>query len=702
MSNPPVQISGHPDDHLVTFTYKVSASLNNVKIPAFTSRTFSIIVDWEEWRTGQILSPQPWGREEISNQLSALRPHPHFTQFLFTYSAGEIPMTSRTLPPGHITVVRARFPIKRRLELFSKEAIQDNMHAGMSVQDSWERLHLQVPRLYPHATFNYAGFVKPSLIVTAEVLREDVTILIAFEVKDNGWIEFPNNVNVSNWLARQEIYDHYAGNDPRIPPLAEYIEEDTRPYRTGVPVCFNLKAHTSITDRSDEGPGRFGGGNGTGIRLPAIKYGTRPINTTDPSNPKVVGSLKSTLVLSSLDDLGDDSNPTDSMEDETGETHRLARIALVLHNQEPVMVIFVGHFEGYQEIQAQCEFRLTYNGPAPPTLKEFFNFNWARIRDAASKYGSTSVPGSLLWTIQPITDDSLDISVYRSGMGLKVRYIPKNFSGFSMERWPTVITFDLDYGLSIAFPAVPRLPDAFLMQYAVNLTVPWDGHEFGKPWQVYLTQQPWRKSETGEIYLQALPQYPGDMNPEVFNPRIPVNAAQSRDFSEITNSHEISRILKFGRDNGWDMLLSCVSSLDGSNFITVTYQTVITDCEDSIPWYIQKFNALMKQDGLIGLPAPARNGIVWTRSCRIEDHNIHIFLTEVGVSTPEEDGPPCTLLYAPRGTFKPRCESIPVALRAITMCYGREPDMPREHHTKEWELIAAIPEEQWTPSTESS
>jgi hypothetical protein len=130
--------------------------------------------------------------------------------------------------------------------------------------------------------------------------------------------------------------------------------------------------------------------------------------------------------------------------------------------------------------------------------------------------------------------------------------------------------------------------------------------------------------------------------------------------------------------------------LDGLNSITVTYETTLTDCEDSIPWYIQKFNELMRNDGLIGLPAAARAGIVWARTCRVEDHKIHIFITEVGVPTPEEDCPPCILLYAPRATFKLRCESIPVALRAITMCYGQEPEMPHEHHTKEWALVASI------------
>jgi hypothetical protein len=189
---------------------------------------------------------------------------------------------------------------------------------------------------------------------------------------------------------------------------------------------------------------------------------------------------------------------------------------------------FVGHFQGYQEIQAQCEFRLNYSGIPPPSLKDFLEFNWARIRDASPKYGSTSVPGSLLWTIQPITDDSLDISVYRFGMGLKVRYAPKNIKGLLMEKWRAVFRFDLEDGLSIAFPAVQRLPDAILMQMVVNLTAPWDGHEYGSPWHVYLTQLLWCESETGEILLQALAQYPADANPEAFNPRVSFNSAQAR------------------------------------------------------------------------------------------------------------------------------------------------------------------------------
>jgi hypothetical protein len=78
-----LRISGHPADGLVTYTYGVSASLLNVKIQASISRTFKIIVEEEEWNTGEILSPQPWGREEIWAQLSSIRALPHFSQFHF-------------------------------------------------------------------------------------------------------------------------------------------------------------------------------------------------------------------------------------------------------------------------------------------------------------------------------------------------------------------------------------------------------------------------------------------------------------------------------------------------------------------------------------------------------------------------------------------------------------------------------------------
>jgi hypothetical protein len=518
-------------------------------------------------------------------------------------------------------------------------------------------------------------------------MRELVNLTFCFEVKDEGWITHDNNGRMSNMLTRTEIYSYVKTFDPRIPPLEEYIEEDSRPCLEQVPVIFRLKGLSPVTDLSDKGPGRLGGDNGSGMILPPIIYAAHPINTKDPSDPKVSGSKKGQLSTSS----GPDSCPTDSEEDTDDYAHRLARIQQAIYNQEQVMTIFVGTFQGFQDIQTQCEFRLIYNGPSPQTIREFFESNWSRIRDLATRYGSTSVPGSLTWTLNPISDESMSISSYRFGKGLKVRFQPKDISGIEMSKWPAVFTTDLMDGLSIAFPAPPRLPDAVLMQLFANLTAPWDGKSFGTPWQTYLIQQNWRKSETGEIYLLAASEYPEGVDPHAYNPRIPTNAASSNS-SRATNDKEVSRTLKFARDNGWPLLLSCVSTLDGMNAITVTYETKIADCDDTIPWYWTKFLELAAADQLVGLPVIARVGVIWTRICEIEYFKIHIYLTELGVHTHEVDGPPFLCLYAPRATLKVRCESLDIAFKAVTICYNRDPDISEKdlHHSREWGLVASL------------
>jgi hypothetical protein len=108
-----------------------------------------------------------------------------------------------------------------------------------------------------------------------------------------------------------------------------------------------------------------------------------------------------------------------------------------------------------------------------------------------------------------------------------------------------VFTVDLHEGLSIAFPAVARLPDAILMQTFVNIAVPYDGSQFGKPWTVYLTQENWRKSETGDIMLRPMPEWPPEINPEAFNPRVPLNSAlpgTSQKSQTIRTSPEFSNL----------------------------------------------------------------------------------------------------------------------------------------------------------------
>jgi hypothetical protein len=128
-------------------------------------------------------------------------------------------------------------------------------------------------------------------------------------------------------------------------------------------ISFKLKKCITITDRSNEGPGRNGGDNGHGTILPPVISNAAPIDITSPKDPKVQGSATGAIgKQSALDDSESDSFPTDSEEDLIGFEHRLARIAQAIHNHDPVLFVFVGEFKGYQDQVSQCEFRLEYTG----------------------------------------------------------------------------------------------------------------------------------------------------------------------------------------------------------------------------------------------------------------------------------------------------------------------------------------------------
>jgi hypothetical protein len=245
---------------------------------------------------------------------------------------------------------------------------------------------------------------------------------------------------------RQEFYTHFAQDDPRIPPMIEYIEEDARPYQNNDLVMFRLKKFIEITDRSDESPGRAGGDNGRKIILPMIKYGAAPINTADPKNPKSQGSLQSSpgTQAATSNESETDSFPTDSEEDLIGYDHRLARIAQAIHNHEPILFVLVGEFQGYQNQISQCEFRLEYSGGIQATMRDYFEFNWKKLCDISIAFGGDTVPGALNCTRNKITDEAIDAPVYRFGKGLKVRYQPKDLTGKPMSAFEATFVTDLN------------------------------------------------------------------------------------------------------------------------------------------------------------------------------------------------------------------------------------------------------------------
>jgi hypothetical protein len=259
-----------------------------------------------------------------------------------------------------------------------------------------------------------------------------------------------------------------------------------------------------------------------------------------------------------------------------------------------------------------------------------------------------------------------------------------------MSEFEATFVVDLPYGLSIAFPAAQNLTDATLMQYMSNLTSSWDGTAWSKPWLIFLEQKLWRKSETGEIVVEPFTSFNGTTDPHAKNPRVPFNSARFPEECEIFNKADTSRALKFARDNGWKCTLSCATSFDGTNALTVSYKISLEDVENKKSWYWAKFRSMLENDGMIGFPAAARVDIDWERHCFVGDHCLHIMLIEKGVQTTEVDGPPCFWIYAPKAAIKIRAESIEFAHQMLTMCYNAEPNTTRRIHGKFWALIETI------------
>jgi hypothetical protein len=187
------------------------------------------------------------------------------------------------------------------------------------------------------------------------------------------------------------------------------------------------------------------------------------------------------------------------------------------------------------------------------------------------------------------------------------------------------------------------------------------------------------------------------VNPDATNPRVPMIAAKFADESEIRDKSDISRAMKFARDNDdWEYHISLASTFDGSNAITVSYKASLEECEDSKNWYWTAFCACLDADGMVGLPARTRTDFDFDRKCFIGDHCLHTILFEKKASTgvkavtTECDGPPCFYAYCPNSVMKFRAESADIVKRMITMCYNMEPTTFDIIPGKFWGLIARV------------
>jgi hypothetical protein len=286
-------------------------------------------------------------------------------------------------------------------------------------------------------------------------------------------------------------------------------------------------------------------------------------------------------------------------------------------------------------------------------MRTLFNYAFGKIAALPPTFASTGFPGSLFWTTVPFTDAELDISLSKLGKGLQVIFERHEMPGMAIKEFPSAYTLELPSGLRISFGAQNGASDYELMQYLANITAPRIGDEYGQPWLILLIAQPWRCSETGEIMLVPSLTYPQDVDPTATNPEIPRNAAQSRCFVIATRRKEIERLLRFGRDSNWPLSISLASTLDGTNSAVVTYPAEWTDCDSSEAWFHNQWYALAASDRLVGLPVMFRQNVTWMLSLSKEDNSLRAILREKSaedelVQTPEDDGPPCYLLYGPR------------------------------------------------------
>jgi hypothetical protein len=401
--------------------------------------------------------------------------------------------------------------------------------------------------------------LKPGQVITAEIRRgAEANVIVRFEVQDRDHRGFINyeGFKFSNMQPRPEIHEFFSMIDTRIPPYAEYIDVDDRPYPESGTINFNLQDGILVSDLSSNSPAAEGGDNGHGINLPPIIPVQEPVAPIDLSAGTKVPCASPAPVADESD-----SESTES-EDDT-----MFRITQAIHRGEPVQVALNGYFKGYQNIDSVVQFRQPYSGGIPDSLRSLFNFALAQIAVLPLSFGSEGFPNSLYWATVTFTSAQIDTVLSKSDNGLLVSFHRHDMPGMAIREFPATYTLKLPSGLR----------DFTLTQYLANITAP--RSENPKPWLVLLIAQPWRDSETGEIWLNASPTHPQDVDPTATNPVIPRNAAQSPCFTSTTRRKEIERLLKFGRDSNWPLSISVASSLDGLNSATVTCPSPWTDCD---------------------------------------------------------------------------------------------------------------------------
>jgi hypothetical protein len=275
-------MSGNPASGPVPFNPKVPVSCLKVKIPHYVRRSFEVDIADEPWKSGDVVLPATFGKEEIWKHLQSLTPLPHHSQFQIISGRNEISHLPNG-PIGLIALIPKKFPVTWRIEWPRDptgfvEEVQQDMTPLVDAEEAWGILHTQVSGLFERATSNYRAKLRPGQVITAEVVREVVSLSIRFGVKDRGYITFTHQT-ISTVSPRSEIHAHFAKVDTRIPPFACYEHDERRPCFPETVITYRLGKDIEIPDLSSNEGGTAGGGTSRGLVLPPIIYPTAPTET---------------------------------------------------------------------------------------------------------------------------------------------------------------------------------------------------------------------------------------------------------------------------------------------------------------------------------------------------------------------------------------------------------------------------------------
>jgi hypothetical protein len=344
-----LNVLGTPRSGQVTFSPKVAISCLNVKIPHYVRSSFVAHIADEPWKSGEVVLPIRFGKEDIWKHLQTLTPRPHHSQFQIISNRVEISHLPNW-PAGLIELMPKRFPVTWHIEWPSdpsgfQEVVQQDKTPMIDAVEARQILRTQVPGLYEDGVIACRGKLRPGQMIQVEVQRCDIQASIRFEIRDHGYITFTGE-RISNMSPRSEIHAQFARADDRMPPYVCYLHEDVPPYHDRSMLSFHLRKDVEIPDTAGNGNGAAGRDNGRGKVLPPVIYPTASI---DVSEGKLANGKKGPV---------EDSFPTDSSEDEEGQdVHKLTQIAQAIHQNQPVTIAIQGQFQGMEERDSEVLFQ---------------------------------------------------------------------------------------------------------------------------------------------------------------------------------------------------------------------------------------------------------------------------------------------------------------------------------------------------------